>query len=339
MAEIPENRNRLVTIFGGSGFVGRHVVRALARQGWRIRVAVRRPDLAIHLQPIGRVGQIHPVQANLRYPESVAAAVRDSDAVINLVGILSERGRQRFDAIHTFGARAVAKATLEAGINTLVHMSAIGANPDSASLYARSKGLGEIAVRELVPQAVVTRPSVIFGPDDSLFNRFGTLVRALPVLPLIGGGETKFQPVFVGDVAAAIAVILEGKAQPGGIYEFGGPNIKTLRQLMQFVCSVTGRKRVLMPLPFGVASWISRVTEVVDILTLGLLPSAFITTPDQVRLLKEDNLVSPQAERAGLILQALGITPTAIEPVVPTYLIRFRKYGQFDPTDRLITGG
>jgi NADH dehydrogenase len=211
-------------------------------------------------------------------------------------------------------------------------MSAIGADPESSSLYARSKGRGEIAVRELMPQAVITRASVIFGPDDSLFNRFATLASVLPVLPLIGGGGTKFQPVFVGDVAAAIALILDGKARPGVTFEFGGPEVKTLRELMQFVCNVTGRKRALIRLPFGVASWIGRVTEIADVLTLGILPSAFLTTRDQVRLLRDDNLVSPQAEHAGLILPGLGITPTAIETIVPAYLIRFRKTGQFDHT-------
>jgi uncharacterized protein YbjT (DUF2867 family) len=332
MTDLTANRERLVTIFGGSGFLGRHVVRALAQRGWRIRVAVRRPDLANYLQPIGRVGQIHSVQANLRYPASVAVAVKDADAVVNLVGILTETGRQRFDAVQIFGARAVAKATQEEGIATLVHMSAIGADANSSSLYARSKARGEAAVRQFMPNAVITRASIIFGPDDAFFNRFASLARILPALPLIGGGETKMQPVFAGDVAAAVADALDGKAQPGATYEFGGPEVKSLRQLMQFVCGVTGRKPLLIPLPFGIARWMAWSTEMANTISLGLLPPEFLTTRDQVRLLMGDNIVSAQAESAGLTLQGLGIKPVAIEAIVPAYLVRFRKTGQFSRT-------
>jgi uncharacterized protein YbjT (DUF2867 family) len=331
MTELDANRDRLVTIFGGSGFLGRHVVRALAQHGWRIRVAVRRPDLANYLQPIGKVGQIHSVQANVRYPTSVEAAVRDADAVVNLVGILAESGRQRFDAVQTFGARAIAKATQEAGITTLVHMSAIGADVNGPSLYARSKGRGESAVHQLMPQAVVVRASVIFGPDDAFFNRFASLARILPALPVIGG-ETKLQPVFVGDVAQAIATALEGKAEPGATYELGGPEVRTLRQLMQFVCDVTGRRRLLMPVPFGVAHWMAWALEIANTVSFGLLPDALLTTRDQVLLLRSDNVVSMDASTSGRTLEQLGIAPKAIETIVPAYLVRFRKTGQFDHT-------
>ncbi len=331
MTKLNPNRDRLVTIFGGSGFLGRHVVRALAQQGWRIRVAVRRPDLANYLQPIGKVGQIHSVQANLRYPASVAAAVQDADAVINLVGILAQRGRQSFDAVQTFGARAVAKATQEAGIPTLVHMSAIGADVKSPSLYASSKGRGEVAVHQFMPDAVIARASVIFGPEDSFFNRFASLARILPVLPVIGG-DTKLQPVFVGDVAQAIAAAVEGRAQLGTIYELGGPEVKTLRQLIQFVCDTTGRRRLLLPLTFGVAHLMAWALEVAKTVSMGLLPDTFLTTRDQVLLLRSDNIVSPEAWNSGRTLQGLGITPKAIETIVPAYLVRFRKTGQFDHT-------
>jgi uncharacterized protein YbjT (DUF2867 family) len=331
MRELNVNCDRLVTVFGGSGFIGRHVVRALAQQGWRIRVAVRRPDLANYLQPIGKVGQIHSVQANLRYPASIAAAVRDADAVINLVGILAQRGRQRFDAVQTFGARSVAKATQEAGIPMLVHMSAIGADPNSPSLYASSKGHGEAAVRQFMPDAVITRPSVVFGPDDAFFNRFASLAQILPVLPVIGA-DTKLQPVFVGDVAQAIASAVEHRAPQGTIYELGGPEVKTLRQLMQFVCDVTGRRRLLLPVRFGVAHWMACALEIANTVSMGLLPEPFLTTRDQVLLLRSDNIVSPEAWDSGRTLRGLGIPPKAIEAIVPAYLVRFRKSGQFDHT-------
>ena len=223
--------NLLVTVFGGSGFIGRHVVRALARRGWRIRVAVRRPDLAFHLQPLGDVGQIHAVQANLRYPDSVAHALRDAAAAVNLVGILQEQGAQRFDAIQHLGAQTVAKAVQEAGLDVFVHMSAIGADPAGSSLYARTKAFGEAAVRQILPGAIIMRPSVVFGPEDQFFNRFAAMARFMPALPVIGGGQTKLQPVFAGDVATAVALAVEGKATPGTTYELGGPEVATLRQI------------------------------------------------------------------------------------------------------------
>jgi uncharacterized protein YbjT (DUF2867 family) len=327
-----DTNGRLVTVFGGSGFVGRHVVRALARRDWRIRVAVRRPDLAQFLQPIGRVGQIQAVQANLRYPQSLAAAMRDSQAVVNLVGILTESGRQNFDAVQAFGARAVARAAEAQGITNFVQMSAIGADESSPSHYARSKAKGEQGVQQAIPQAVITRPSIIFGPEDSFFNRFAGLARLLPALPLFGGGETKFQPVFVGDVAEAVALALDGHAKPGAIYELGGPETKTFRELLQFICDETQRRRALVPIPFGAARVMARTTEIANALSLGLFPQDFLTTRDQVRLLEQDNVVSKAAAAAGLTLPGLGIQPTSIETIVPAYLVRFRRTGQFDNT-------
>lgn len=330
MVEVNDTSTRLVTIFGGTGFVGRHVVRALARQGWRIRVASRRPYLAGHLQPIGRVGQIHAVQANLRYPASVAAALKGSDAVVNLVGILTETGQQRFDAVQGFGARAVARAARDAGVRMLVQMSALGADPKSDSDYARSKAAGEAAAFEFFPGANVLRPSLVFGPEDDFFNRFAALARMSPALPLIGGGETRFQPVFVGDVAEAVAKALAGETTPGAIYELGGPEVKTFRELMDYVCATIGRKRVMIPVPFGAAHYMALATEIASTLSLGLYPSMLLTTRDQVRMLKRDNVVSPEAIQQGRTLAGLKIEPEAIESIVPSYLYRFRKSGQFE---------
>jgi NADH dehydrogenase len=309
----------LVTIFGGSGFLGRHLVRALAKRGYRIRVAVRRPELAGHLQPLGRVGQIHAVQANLRFPRSVETAARNADVVINLVGILFERGRQRFDAVQTFGAETVALAASAFGAR-MIHVSALGADEASSSHYARSKAMAEKAVLAAVPSAVVMRPSIMFGPEDDFFNRFGSLARFLPALPLIGGGTTRFQPVFVGDVAAAIADTVDGKARAGTTYELGGPEVRTFKQLMQYVLATIERRRLLIPIPFALARLQAQF--------LQFLPKPPLT-PDQVELLRHDNVVSEAAEREGRTFKAFGIEPTAMEVVVPDYLWRFRKTGQF----------
>src|SRR6516164_2632307 len=243
---------KLVTVFGGSGFLGRHVVRALAARGYRIRVAVRRPELAGHLQPLGEVGQIHAVQANLRDAASVEAAARASDVLINLVGILFERSRQRFDAVHVSGAQAVALAASGIGAR-LIHVSAIGADEHSSSHYARSKGTGEKLVLAALPSAVVMRPSVLFGQEDDFFNRFASIARLSPALPLIGGGHTLFQPVFAGDVAAAIVGAMEGQARPGTVYEAGGPEVRSFRELMRFVLVAIERKRLLIHVPFALA--------------------------------------------------------------------------------------
>jgi NADH dehydrogenase len=313
------NQDKLITIFGGSGFVGRHLVRALCKRLYRIRVAVRRPELAGHLQPLGRVGQIHAVQANIRHPASVAAAVRHADVIVNLVGVLFERGAQSFSAVHLAGAETVARAAAEAGAR-LVHISAIGADAQSTSAYARSKAAGEEAALASVPGAVIVRPSVQFGPEDDFFNRFAALARIAPALPLIGGGHTRMQPVFVGDVATAIADAVDGKTQPGTIYELGGPQVLTFKELMQYVLATTERRRLLVPLPFAIAKLQSYL--------LQLLPTPLLT-PDQVEMLRYDNVVSAAAMRDGRTLQGLGIAPTAIAAVVPSYLWRFRKSGQF----------
>lgn len=309
----------LVTVFGGSGFLGRHVVRALARRGYRIRVAVRRPDLAGHLQPLGRVGQIHAVQANLRYPDSVEAAARGCDAVVNLVGLLFERGRQRFADVHIAGAEQVAQAAVNNGAR-MVQLSAIGADAQSPALYARTKAEAERRVLARLADAVIMRPSIVFGPEDDFFNRFAAMARISPVLPLIGGGHTRFQPVFVGDVAKAVANAVDGKAKGGTIYELGGPSIYTFKELMEFVLNTIGRRRILAPLPFAIARLKAGI--------LQFLPTPPLT-PDQVELLRTDNVVSDQAARDTRTLAAFGVVPESIEVIVPTYLWRFRKTGQF----------
>lgn len=312
--------SRLVTIFGGSGFVGRHLVRALARDGWRIRVAVRRPDLAGHLQPLGAVGQIHGVQANLRYRDSVARAVHGADAVVNLVGILAESGRQSFQAVQAQGARIIAEEAAKAGISNFVQLSAIGADADSPAAYARTKAAGEAAVLANIPGAVILRPSIVFGPEDQFFNRFARMAQFLPFLPLIGGGETKFQPVFVGDVAAAAAKALAGEAKPG-IYELGGPDVRSFKALLEAILTITHRRRLLVPLPFSIAKLQASVLE--------NLPGKLLTV-DQVTMLERDNVVSAAAIAEGRTLQGLGITPSSYEAIVPTYLYSFRPHGQFD---------
>lgn len=317
MAQIPTDR--LVTIYGGSGFVGRHLVRALAKRGWRIRVAVRRPDLAGHLQPLGVVGQIMPVQANLRYPDSVARAADGASVIVNLVGILHQSGAQRFDAVQAEGAEAVAKAAKKEGAR-LIQMSAIGADKNSKSAYGRTKALGEQAAFAARRDAVIIRPSIIFGPEDDFFNRFAALARISPFLPLIGGGETKFQPVFVGDVAEAIAKAVEGEARGGEIYELGGPEVKSFRVLMELVLEEIGRKRLLLPLPWTLAR--------IQAFFFEMMPKPMLTR-DQVTMLQTDNVVSPTAIRDGRTLDGLGISPTAMRAILPTYLWRYRKAGQF----------
>jgi len=318
---------KLVTVFGGSGFLGRHVVRALAKRGHRIRVAVRRPDLAISLYPIGVIGQIQAVQANLRYDESIARAVERADAVVNCVGILAENGRQTFDEVQAEGARAIARAVAP-GI-PLVHVSALGADANSQSAYARTKAAGEAAMLEAHPDAVVLRPSVLFGPGDSFFNRFGALARALPVLP-IAGAETRFQPVFVGDVAEVAARAADGVVPGGRMYELGGPEIRSLRELVDYVLAVTERRRKVVSLPLPAARLQARALEIAHALTLGLLPDVLRLTRDQVTLLQRDNVVSAAALAEGRTFEGLGIVPESFEAIAPTYLYRFRKTGQFE---------
>ena len=309
----------LVTVFGGSGFLGRHVVRALAKLGYRVRVAVRRPELAGFLQPLGRVGQIHAVQANVRHSASVEAAARDADVVIDLVGILFERGRQKFDAVQAFGAEAVALAAAAFGAR-MIHVSAIGADEQAPSRYARSKAVGEKLVLAAVPSAVILRPSVLFGPEDDFFNKFAAIARFAPALPLVGGGHTRFQPVFAGDVANAVVAAIEGRAKDGEVYELGGPEVRSFKELMQFMLATIERRRLLVPVPFALAKFQAAF--------LQLLPKPLLT-PDQVELLRDDAVVSDEAKREGRTLEALGVEPLAMATVVPSYLWRFRKTGQF----------
>lgn len=306
---------RLITVFGGSGFIGRYLVQHLARRGWQIRVAVRHPDQALFLKPLGEVGQITPVPASVRHPASIGAAVAGSDAVINLVGILYQRGRQRFAEVHAEGPRRVAEAAQAAGATRLVQMSAIGADPQSPSDYARSKAAGETAAAVAFPGATIVRPSVVFGPEDGFFNRFAAMARFSPVLPLIGGGHTRFQPVYVGDVAEALAGMVEDRATAGRTYELGGPRVYTFKELMELMLEVTCRRRLLVPVPFWLAGMQAAFLELLPVPPL---------TRDQVRLLRRDNVAAPGA--AGLA--ELGISPKAVELIVPTYLDVYRRGGR-----------
>jgi len=314
------NLDTLVTVFGGSGFVGRNVVRALCKRDYRVRVAVRRPELAGHLQPLGRVGQIHAVQANLRYPASVEAAMRDSHVAINLVGILTEGGAQTFDAVQAVGAGSVAKAASAVGAR-MVHVSAIAADENSPSRYARAKAAGEKAVLSAAPEATILRPSIVFGPEDQFINRFASLARMSPMLPLIGGGVTRLQPVYVGDVATAVADAVDGKTKAGATYELGGPEVLTMREIMEIILATIERRRMLVSLPFGLAKF--------QALFLQFAPGPLKLTPDQVELLRVDNVVSEAAKAAGLTLEGLGIAPDSLEAIAPQYLWRFRASGQF----------
>jgi uncharacterized protein YbjT (DUF2867 family) len=314
------NLDTLVTVFGGSGFLGRSVVRALCKRDYRIRVAVRRPELAGFLQPLGKVGQIHAVQANLRYPASIEAAMRDSHAAINLVGILAESGPQSFEAVQALGAGVVAKAAAAVGAS-MVHVSAIGADENSLSRYGRSKAAGEKAVLSAVPSATILRPSVVFGPEDQFTNRFAALAQISPMLPLIGGGVTKLQPVYVGDVATAVADAVDGKTKQGATYELGGPEVLTMREIIEIILATIERRRMLVSLPFGLAK--------LQALLLQFAPGPLKLTPDQVVLLRSDNVVSGSAKHADLTLEGLGIVPDSLEAIGPQYLWRFRKAGQF----------
>ncbi len=320
-------QDQLVTIYGGSGFLGRHVVRALAKRGYRIRVAVRRPDLALFLQPLGQVNQIVAVQANLRYPDSVTRAAERADVLINLVGILQETGSQSFARLQVEGAETIARAAARQGAR-MIHVSAIGADPASPSLYARTKAEGEAKVFAACPDAVVVRPSLIFGPGDGFFNRFAGLARALPVLPL-AGGQSRFQPAFVGDVAEAIARAVDGTLARGRVYELGGPEVGTLEHFVRYMLKTIRRKRVVVDLPLPAAKLQARLLEIADTLTFGLLPDTLKLTRDQVILLQNDNVVSEAAKAEGRTFEGMGIIPTAAEAVVPGYLWTYRKAGQF----------
>ena len=311
---------QLITIFGGSGFVGTQVVQLLARAGFRIRVAVRRPDLAGHLRPLGAVGQVVPMQANLRNKDSVAAAVRGADVVINLAAIGLEKGKQRFRAINVTGARNVAEAAKGAGVRRLVQMSILGATDDSASLFARSRAMGEAEVLKAFPTAIIFRPSLIFGVGDGFFTKLGELVRGLPVFPLFGG-TTNFQPVSVADVAEAVAAAATGAGKTGKIYELGGPEVLSYRQLVDKVLVETKRSNPILPLPLWVGALIA--------IPMSILPKPPITA-DQVKLLGVDNVVSAQAIAEKRTIAAFGIVPRPLDAVLPTYMWRFAPNGQFD---------
>jgi NADH dehydrogenase len=311
----------LITVFGGSGFIGRQVVRQLVKLGYRVRIACRRVNVAGQMPMQGDVGQVHVFQANVRMPESVGRALDGAEGCVNLVGVLHEAGRQRFQSIHAMGAETVAKACAQRGITRLVQMSALGADGESDSKYARTKAMGEQAARAAVKSATVVRPSVVFGPEDDFFNRFAALARISPVLPLPGGGHSRFQPVFVGDVGAAVAAAVASEDAAGRTYELGGPETYSFRELMELVLRETRRERLLLPLPWPVASAIGVVGD----LQAALTPIAPQLTSDQVILLKQDNVLS--GAHPGL--EALGVVPTAIEAVVPTYLYRYRPGGQF----------
>ncbi|MDH3235337.1 MAG: complex I NDUFA9 subunit family protein [Alphaproteobacteria bacterium] len=315
-----------VTVFGGSGFIGRYIVQRLARQGVIVRVAVRRPDSALFLKPMGDVGQIAPFETDLNDPAAVARAVEGADAVINAVSLYVERGRKTFASIHETGAQTVAKAAAEAGVERLVHISGIGAHANSASKYARARARGDALVREAFPAATILAPSVVFGPEDRLFNVFGLMARLSPVLPLFGlkridafpfvdGGATKMQPVYVGDVADAAVAVLDRDEALGTTFELGGPAVMSFREMIELTCRITERNRLLVPIPF----WWARIWA----WFLKVLPNPPITG-DQIRLLEEDNVVGPDAKGLG----DLGIAATAAEAILPAYLGRFRRHGR-----------
>jgi uncharacterized protein YbjT (DUF2867 family) len=307
----------LVAVFGGSGFLGRYTVRALAKAGYRVRVGVRRPNLGNYLVPMGQVGQIQVVKANIANADHVASVVSGADAVINLVGIMRQGGRQRFQRIHRDASEALAKAAMNAGAQTFVQVSALGASQNSPSLYARTKAEGEMRVREAFPAATIFRPSLMFGPEDNFFNRFAGMARVWRAVPLIGGGKTKFQPVYVGDVAAAIEkAVVDPASARGRTYELGGPNTYSFKDMMELMLRETYRKAALVPVPFGLASFGASLAN--------LTPWPPIT-PDQVRLLKSDNLMT----KGALGLHDLAVEPDSVEAMLPTYIWRFRPQGQF----------
>jgi len=313
---------QLVTIFGGSGFVGRYVARRMAQQGWRVRVATRDPNTAMFVRPYGAVGQVEPVACNIRDEASVAAVLRGADAVVNCVGTFDAGGRNNFDAVQAEGATRIARLAAAAGVARMVQISAIGADPGAASAYARTKAQGEAGVLAQMPGAVILRPSVIFGAEDQFFNRFAGMTRFGPILPVVGA-ETRFQPVWVDDVAATVETAVLGQV-PGGVYELGGPDVATFRALMQQMLAVIRRRRLIVNIPFPLARLMAGAFQVGKAVSLGLLPQPI--TPDQVRALAVDNIVAPHA--AGFA--ALGLTPTPIAAVLPDYLWRFRPSGQYE---------
>lgn len=321
------SENRIVTIFGGSGFVGRYVARRFARAGWRVRVACRRPNEAIFVRPYGVVGQVEPVLANARFEESARQVIDGADAVVNCIGILVERGPQRFEAVHGEAAARIARIAAEQGIRTLVHVSALGANAESISAYARSKALGEQGVLEAFPTAFIMRPSIIFGAEDQFFNRFARMARLSPAIPLVGAG-TRFQPVYVDDIASAVvSAVLDAAGPenfPGGIYELGGPETETFRELIERMLAVIRRRRLVINVPFFAAGINARCLDILQLLSGGLFVN-HVLTEDQVRQLKVDNVVGPDART----LSNLHVKPTAMDAVLETYLYCYRPYGQY----------
>ncbi len=315
--------SKLVTIYGGSGFVGRYVARRMAGEGWRVRVAVRRPNEAMFVKTYGVVGQVEPILCNIRDDASVALAMQGADAVVNCVGVLNELGKNEFDAVQADGAERIARLAAQQGAAQMVHISAIGADAESDSQYSRTKAQGEAAVLEHMPGAVILRPSVIFGTEDQFFNRFAGMTRMSPFLPLVGAG-TKFQPVFVDDVAKAAVTGVLGQA-PAGVYELGGPEVKTFRALMQQMLDVIHRRRVIIGMPFWAARIMAGVLDIVKFVSFQLFPNNILTR-DQLKNLRRDNVVSEGA----MGFSDLGIEPTTLESVLPEYLWKFRPSGQYD---------
>lgn len=313
----------LVTIFGGSGFAGRYITQRLARAGWRIRVAVRRPNEALFVRPYGVVGQVAPVQANVRDEDSTRAAVGGADVVVNCVGILGETGKQTFEAVQTKGAGLVARLAAEQGVSRLVHLSAIGADPESDSAYARSKAAGEAAVSETFPGAVILRPSIMFGSEDEFFNRFAGMARLSPVIPLVGP-ETRFQPVYVDDVAAAAVMAAQGDVAPGTL-ELGGPDVATFRSLMERMLDVIDRRRALVALPWWAARTQAWMLDAAQRASFGIWSNDLLTR-DQVRQLARDNVVAEGARG----FAELGIAPTPMDAVLESYLYAYRPHGQYE---------
>jgi len=316
---------KLAVVFGGSGFLGRNVVRELAKRGWRVRIAVRRPHHAQFLRPMGAVGQVQLFQANVRYPASVAEALKGADAVINLVGLLTESGSQKFHRVQAAGAATIAELAREEGIDQFVQVSAIGADVTSSSAYARTKAQAEDAVREAIPTAVIIRPSIIFGPEDNFFNRFAAMALISPILPIIGDGKTQFQPVYVDNVADVICGALDQPSTSGRTFELGGPKVYSFKELLELMLSEIGRKRILVPLPFVLAPMAGLAGEFA-----GFLP--FMDAPitrDQVKLLRSDNIVGLSGEDDIGDISTFDITPTSLEAILPSYMVQYRKYGQF----------
>lgn len=314
--------SKLVTIYGGSGFVGRYIARRMAKEGWRVRVAVRRPNEALFVKPYGAVGQVEPFFCNIRDDASVRAAMQGADAVVNCVGILVNQGRNKFDDVQKDGATRIAKIAAAESVETLVHISALGADAESESEYSRSKAQGEAAVLKAFPKAMILRPSIIFGTEDGFFNKFAAMTKFGPVLP-ITGGNTRFQPVYVDDVAKAAVMGVLGEAE--GVYELGGPDVETFKQLMDRMLGVIARRRMVLNLPYAAAFLVGLAGDIVQGLTMGLITNRILTV-DQVRNLGRDNVVAPNARG----FEALGITPTPMGAVLPDYLWRFRVHGQYE---------